>query len=158
MVLKWWWIQCKVGFTPNQRGKPTWGAGGGGGERGYVCPEFEFQIRSFRILRSRPCPCRYLTQLYIICHLFIWSYVAVSKPCCLLKFYPNMASVLNTNMKINTNNTWLSQQHSVPETNCFWLQKKLHQTKWLSVSHYGYNLGQNCWENCIFGGHFFWTS
>ena len=36
------------------------GGGGVGGERGYVCPEFEFQIRLFRILRSRPCPCRYL--------------------------------------------------------------------------------------------------
>ena len=34
--------------------------GGVGGERGYVCPEFEFQIRLFCILRSRPCPCRYL--------------------------------------------------------------------------------------------------
>ena len=60
---------------------------------------------------------------------FIWSYVAVSKPCCLLKFYPNMASVLDTNMKINTNNTWLSQQYSVPDTNCFWLQKKLTSDK-----------------------------
>ena len=40
-----------------------------------------------------------------------------------------MASVLNTNIKINTNNTWLSQQYSVPETSCFWLQKKLASDK-----------------------------
>ena len=39
-----------------------------------------------------------------------------------------MASVLNANMKIDTNNAWLSQQYSVPETNCFGWKKDLHQT------------------------------
>ena len=38
--------------------------GGGGVVVGwYVCPKSEFQIRSFLVLRSKPCPCWYLTNV-----------------------------------------------------------------------------------------------
>ena len=33
----------------------------------------------------------YLTQLYVICHHFILSYVTGSRPCCLSEFCPNRA-------------------------------------------------------------------
>ena len=36
----------------------------GGGVR---MSQSEFQISLFRILRSRPCPCQYLTHLYVVC-------------------------------------------------------------------------------------------
>ena len=39
-------------------------AGGGWGIR---MSQSEFQIPLFRILRSRPCPCQYLTHLYAVC-------------------------------------------------------------------------------------------
>ena len=38
--------------------------------RGCVWPKSEFQIWSFRGLRSGPCPCRYLNHLRVICHHF----------------------------------------------------------------------------------------
>ena len=34
----------------------------------------------------------YLTHLYVVCHYVILFYVAVSRPCRSLKFYPNRAS------------------------------------------------------------------
>ena len=39
----------------------------GGGGRGIQMSQSEFQIPLFRILRSRPCPCQYLTHLYAVC-------------------------------------------------------------------------------------------
>ena len=57
---------------------------------GYVCPWSEFQIWPFRIfLKSRPCPCWYLTDIYVVCHHSLQSFVSVSRPCCLSEFYPN---------------------------------------------------------------------
>ena len=32
------------------------------------------------ILRSRPCPCWYLTQLYVVCRHFVYSFITVLRP------------------------------------------------------------------------------
>ena len=44
---------------------------GGWGGGGFICPWYEFQMRSFHILRSRPCSGQYITHLYVICRPFI---------------------------------------------------------------------------------------
>ena len=51
----------------------------------------------FRILRDRPCPCRYLTHLYVICGHFILSCLrCCSRATLFVRFYPNRASVMKT--------------------------------------------------------------
>ena len=50
-----------------------------GPHRGWsTCPWSEFQIKSFHLLRSRPCCCLYVTHLYVICCHFIQSYAGLS--------------------------------------------------------------------------------
>ena len=61
--------------------------GGGGGS--YV-PAINCKYSHFAFLRSRPCPCRYLTHLYVVCCHFIKFYVTGSMPCRLLEFYPTL--------------------------------------------------------------------
>ena len=68
--------------------RPPWR---GGGVEGYIYPKSEFQIQSFHVLRNKPCPCRYLTDIHVVCGFFILSWVVVSRPCHLLEFYPNKA-------------------------------------------------------------------
>ena len=67
-----------------------WGSPGGSA---YV-PRLKFKIQLFGILRSRPCPCRYVTHIYAVWHHFILVLCpAVSKPCHSSEFYPNRASL-----------------------------------------------------------------
>ena len=86
------------------------GGGGGGGERGYVCPEFEFRIQLFRILRSRPCPCRYLQyRPWALQHLHmrklraIWQ-ISMKSPCkklaCKFLREPLHANFLHANLSV----------------------------------------------------------
>ena len=42
------------------------GGGGGGGSQIHVCPYSEFQMQSFRLLKRRPCCCRYCTTVFVI--------------------------------------------------------------------------------------------
>ena len=52
----------------------------------------EFQIGIFCIyLVEWPCCCWHSTNLCVVCRHFIKCYVADSKPCRLLEFYPDMA-------------------------------------------------------------------
>lgn len=51
----------------------------------------------FHVLRSRPCPCRYLTHLYVVCGHFILSCLRrCSRATLFVRFYPNRASVMKT--------------------------------------------------------------
>ena len=63
--------------------------------KGYVCPWSEFQIGLFHVLKNVAVVTPYLTHLYVICRLFILSYVTGSSPCHLSEFYPNMASYIH---------------------------------------------------------------
>lgn len=58
----------------------------------YVYPLSEFQIWPFCILR-RPCPCRYLSIFTLFVSISSRLYVAVSRSCCLMVFFPNRASL-----------------------------------------------------------------
>ena len=51
-------------------------------------------VWSFHVFRTRPYPHRYLHHLYVVCHHIIWSYLAVSRPCCLSEFYPKRVSLM----------------------------------------------------------------
>ena len=79
--------------------------GGGGGGGGYVCSSSDFQNLSFRVSKRKLCHCWYVLLLYLrfccchsfnpsLCRLspFLLSYVTISRPYCLLEFYPNRAS------------------------------------------------------------------
>ena len=63
-----------------------WNLSGGWG--GWYVPAINCKYSHFAFLRSRPCPCRYLTHLYVVCCHFIKFYVTGSMPCRLLEFYP----------------------------------------------------------------------
>ena len=53
-----------------------------GGGAGNTCPSLNFKYGHYFyvFIRSRLCPCRYLTHLNVVCHHFIQSHVAVSRP------------------------------------------------------------------------------
>lgn len=46
---------------------------GAGGLVEHVSSWSEFQIRSFRVLRRRPCLCQYYTHFYVVCGHVAWK-------------------------------------------------------------------------------------
>lgn len=67
--------------------RPSQGEGGG-----YLCPQCEFQICSFHILRSKVMSLSNVKPSACFCCPFIQSCIAISRPCCLSEFYSTRAS------------------------------------------------------------------
>ena len=59
----------------------------------YIHPSSKFQIWPFCSLRRRPCPGRYLSIFKLFVSISSRLYVAVSRSCCLMVFFPNRASL-----------------------------------------------------------------
>ena len=54
----------------------------------YVCPLAKFQIQSFGVLKNRPCPCQFLTNLCVIRHHFCLVLCPCLKAMSLVGIYP----------------------------------------------------------------------